>query len=283
MARNNNKPDVYKGRRKKLNVLGIVLSAVAVLIVALFVLFGAFQKYIVYSNNGISLELPILATPGAEEEEGERVFEQVNAELEITDPEQVERLLIALSNDVSRETFAEYVSADKKVVAQVQLLSVQRERYSKEPLTRDFYGDYTIDVTEEYVNTLAALEKLGAGDLLTPAPQEISGAVVIPGWSYTGMNYDAESNFYQSVWTSAADRESYLASEDGQEYVQYLSQEEASRLTEAAGYIQPMEDEIFLNIMFLDSESKPGAPLLITSQAMRQAGLEQQAEILERW
>ena len=59
MARNNNKPDVYKGRRKKLNVLGIVLSAVAVLIVALFVLFGAFQKYIVYSNNGISLELPI--------------------------------------------------------------------------------------------------------------------------------------------------------------------------------------------------------------------------------
>ena len=87
MARNNNKPDVYKVRRKKLNVLGIVLSAVAVLIVALFVLFGAFQKYIVYSNNGISLELPILATPGAEEEEGERVFEQVNAELEITDPD----------------------------------------------------------------------------------------------------------------------------------------------------------------------------------------------------
>lgn len=87
MARNNNKPDVYKGRRKKLNVLGIVLSAVAVLIVALFVLFGSFQKYIVYSNNGISLELPILATPGAEEDEGQRVFEQVNAELEITEPD----------------------------------------------------------------------------------------------------------------------------------------------------------------------------------------------------
>ena len=30
----NNRPDVYKGRRKKLNVLGIVLSALAVLIVA---------------------------------------------------------------------------------------------------------------------------------------------------------------------------------------------------------------------------------------------------------
>lgn len=87
MAKNNNKPDVYKGRRRKLNVLGIVLSAVAVLIVAVFVLFGAFQKYIVYSNTGISLELPILATPSADESEDERVFEQVTAELEITDPD----------------------------------------------------------------------------------------------------------------------------------------------------------------------------------------------------
>ena len=76
MAKNNNTPDVYKGRRKKLNVLGIVLSAVAVLIVALFVLFGAFQKYIVYSNTGISLELPILATPGAEEDEARAALEK---------------------------------------------------------------------------------------------------------------------------------------------------------------------------------------------------------------
>lgn len=83
----NNKPETYRGRRKKLNVLGIALSVAAVLIVVLFVLFGSFQKYIVYGNNGISIELPILATPGAQEEEGERVFEQVNAELEITEPD----------------------------------------------------------------------------------------------------------------------------------------------------------------------------------------------------
>ena len=68
----NNRPETYRGRRRKLNVLGIVLSAVAVLIVVLFVLFGSFQKYIVYGNNGISIELPILATPGAAEDEGER-------------------------------------------------------------------------------------------------------------------------------------------------------------------------------------------------------------------
>ena len=60
MAKNNNKPEVYKGRRKKLNVLGIVLSALAVLIVAVLVLFGAFQKYIVYQNSGISIDMPIL-------------------------------------------------------------------------------------------------------------------------------------------------------------------------------------------------------------------------------
>ena len=54
----NNRPETYRGRRRKLNVLGIVLSAVAVLIVVLFVLFGSFQKYIVYGNNGISIELP---------------------------------------------------------------------------------------------------------------------------------------------------------------------------------------------------------------------------------
>ena len=86
MAKNNNKPEVYKGRRKKLNVLGIVLSALAVLIVAVLVLFGAFQKYIVYQNSGISIDMPILRTPAPEDEQtDESGFAQVNAELEIRD------------------------------------------------------------------------------------------------------------------------------------------------------------------------------------------------------
>ena len=88
MAKNNNKPEVYKGRRKKLNVLGIVLSALAVLIVAVLVLFGAFQKYIVYQNSGISIDMPILRTPAPEDEQtDESGFAQVNAELEIRDAE----------------------------------------------------------------------------------------------------------------------------------------------------------------------------------------------------
>lgn len=137
MAKNNNKPDVYKGRRKKLNVLGIVLSAVAVLIVALFVLFGAFQKYIVYSNTGISLELPILATPGAEEDEGQRVFEQVNAELEITEPDysdiesQVDeemgelRAIFVPAANVTTEGITPYVNKLKSVGGNALVLEVK--------------------------------------------------------------------------------------------------------------------------------------------------------------
>ena len=83
----NNRPDVYKGRRKKLNVLGIVLSVLAVLIVALFVVFGAFQKYIVYENSGISIDMPILATEAPEGATDASGFEQVNAELEIGEPD----------------------------------------------------------------------------------------------------------------------------------------------------------------------------------------------------
>lgn len=83
----NNRPDVYKGRRKKLNVLGIVLSVLAVLIVALFVVFGAFQKYIVYENSGISIDMPILATQAPEGATDASGFEQVNAELEIGEPD----------------------------------------------------------------------------------------------------------------------------------------------------------------------------------------------------
>ena len=133
----NNRPETYRGRRRKLNVLGIVLSAVAVLIVVLFVLFGSFQKYIVYGNNGISIELPILATPGAAEDEGERVFEQVNAELEITEPDysdiesQVNEEMEALravfvpAESVSTEGVAPYVSKLKSIGGNALVLELK--------------------------------------------------------------------------------------------------------------------------------------------------------------
>lgn len=160
----NNRPETYRGRRRKLNVLGIVLSAVAVLIVVLFVLFGAFQKYIVYGNNGISIELPILSTPGAEEDdEGERVFEQVNAELEITEPDysdiesQVDEEMEALravfvpAESVSAEGVTAYVNKLKSVggnalVLELKPASGQLVWASSVQLAADYGTAGTVDI-----------------------------------------------------------------------------------------------------------------------------------------
>ena len=75
--------ELYRGRRRRLNVIGLVLSALAVLAIVAVVLFYSFQKYIVYDQDGISLELPLLATPEPVDESGERVFEEVQVQLEI--------------------------------------------------------------------------------------------------------------------------------------------------------------------------------------------------------
>ena len=51
-------PEVYRGRRRRLNVLGIVFGALAVLILLIVVLFFGLQKYIVFGHDGISVVLP---------------------------------------------------------------------------------------------------------------------------------------------------------------------------------------------------------------------------------
>ena len=82
LARRDN--ELYRGKRRRLNVLALALSALAMLAVAVIVLFYAFQQYIVFDQDGISLELPLLATPeAAVDESGERVFEEVQVQLEI--------------------------------------------------------------------------------------------------------------------------------------------------------------------------------------------------------
>lgn len=87
MARSNG-PEVYRGRRKKLNVLGIVLGALVVLVLLLVVLFFGLQKYIVFEHDGISVVLPGAET--VQEQDGTTVVDgltQVNATLNITDPD----------------------------------------------------------------------------------------------------------------------------------------------------------------------------------------------------
>lgn len=86
MARSNG-PEVYRGRRKRLNVLGVVFGALAALILLTVVLFFGLQKYIVFEHDGVRVALPGAAAG----EDGplpndETAPEQVNAVLEITDP-----------------------------------------------------------------------------------------------------------------------------------------------------------------------------------------------------
>lgn len=87
MARSNG-PEVYRGRRKRLNVLGVVFGALAALILLTVVLFFGLQKYIVFEHDGVRVALPGAAAgedgplPNDETAPG-----QVNAVLEITDPD----------------------------------------------------------------------------------------------------------------------------------------------------------------------------------------------------
>lgn len=137
MAKNNNKPDVYKGRRKKLNVLGIVLSAVADADSCALRALRRFSEVHSVQQHRLSLELPILATPGAEEDEGQRVFEQVNAELEITEPDysdiesQVDeemgelRAIFVPAANVTTEGITPYVNKLKSVGGNALVLEVK--------------------------------------------------------------------------------------------------------------------------------------------------------------
>lgn len=86
MARSNG-PEVYRGRRKKLNVLGIVLGALVVLVLLLVVLFFGLQKYIVFEHDGISVVLPGAESTQEDGTSGEGELTQVNATLNITDPD----------------------------------------------------------------------------------------------------------------------------------------------------------------------------------------------------
>lgn len=86
-----NKSEFYRGKRKK--VAPALIGSVIVLSLVAFVvlLFYGLQKYIVVTNNGLYLDLPILSdaqnTQAADEDNAMREFEQVNAELIIGEPD----------------------------------------------------------------------------------------------------------------------------------------------------------------------------------------------------
>ena len=81
MARGNG-PDVYRGRRKKLYVRGIVCGAIVALLLLVVVLFFGLQKYIVFEHDGISVVLPGAESAGTSGGPGgEGTLTQVNAAL----------------------------------------------------------------------------------------------------------------------------------------------------------------------------------------------------------
>ena len=89
MASNNT--EFYRGKRKKKGPSLIITIIVLAIVAFIVLLFYGLQKYIVITNDGLRLELPMLMedTPTQTDGEGNvtHSFEQVDAELEIGEPD----------------------------------------------------------------------------------------------------------------------------------------------------------------------------------------------------
>lgn len=132
-----NKREVFTGKRRRLNVLGIVLSILAVLVVALVVLFYSFQKYIIYDQGGIKLVLPLSGDSGTANDDGARSFETVSTELVFADPDysalEAEagedladiRALFVPAESVSREGVDTYIGMMEKYNANALVLDLK--------------------------------------------------------------------------------------------------------------------------------------------------------------
>ena len=86
-----NSSEFYRGKRKKSGPALIVSIVVLLLIAFVVLLFYGLQKYIVVTNSGLHLDLPILAdkqtTQSGDDGTAVREFETVNAELIVGDPD----------------------------------------------------------------------------------------------------------------------------------------------------------------------------------------------------
>ena len=105
----NNAPEVYRGRRKRLNVLGIVLGVLVALILLTVVLFFGLQKYIVFGHDGISVVLPGAGASADGVPGGEEAPMQVGATLSISDPDYSS--LAATAGEDLRDIVAVFVPA----------------------------------------------------------------------------------------------------------------------------------------------------------------------------
>lgn len=94
--------EVYRGRRGKRNIAGLLLFILALLILIAAVLFYSFQKYLVYGQSGLTLELPVLAAsvPSGDGDGAAEVFPTVSAEL-VIDPADYSAVPASAGEDLS--------------------------------------------------------------------------------------------------------------------------------------------------------------------------------------
>lgn len=80
--------DIYRGKRSWSFVLVIILSAAAVLLIGAVGIFYGFQRYIVYGQNGVTLDIPFLRAEDAVSDESPGITaEIVIVEADFTDVE----------------------------------------------------------------------------------------------------------------------------------------------------------------------------------------------------
>ncbi len=164
--------EVFTGKRRRLNVLGIVLSVAAVLVVALVVLFYSFQKYIIYNQDGITLQLPILGEPATVDVGGIRGFDTVQTELVFADPDYSKleaeagedlddvRALLVPAASVNREGVDKYIALmgnynANALILELKPVSGQLVWASSSPIARDYGTNGTVDLADlaNYIKT----------------------------------------------------------------------------------------------------------------------------------
>ena len=156
MARSNG-PEVFRGRRKKLNVLGQVFGALAGLKLLTVVLFIGLQKYIVFEYDGVSVGLPGAdggatdALPGTDAE-----LESVTAVLNIAEPDYSDvaatageglesfTAIFVPAEDVSLNGVSRYVSVMSSYGANALVLEVK-------PVSGQLVWPSTSRVAADYV------------------------------------------------------------------------------------------------------------------------------------
>ena len=78
--------EFYRGKRKRSGPTFVISLVVITLVALVILLFYGLQKYIVISDGGLRLDIPMLSD-GSSEDTGSRVFEPVSAELIIGEPD----------------------------------------------------------------------------------------------------------------------------------------------------------------------------------------------------